>query len=205
MSDIDDQGREGAASSGALKPSEPREDSAGKALRFAIIAVSVCIVSGLATATMMTYVARGFVATQAAPVRANAAAVAATAAVKPAPGRARVANTLTYPADASGHYFIDAAVNGTPVRFMVDTGATFVALSPEDAATAGIASPNLTFSEAMSTANGVTHAARLGQLEVDDVAAMVMDQPMPFSLLGMSFLSRVDGYSIRDGVLTIEW
>jgi aspartyl protease family protein len=205
--------QEGAPSERALKPSEPpHEYSSGKALRFAIIAFSACVVSGLATATIMSYVSRGFVATKAAPLRPNVATATATVPAKPAPSGTRVANTLTYAADGSGHFFVDAAVNGVPVRFLVDTGATFVALSPDDAATAGIASGNLNFNEAMNTANGVAHAARtslrsvrLGQLEIPDVTAVVMDQPMPFSLLGMSFLSRVDGYAIRDGVLTIEW
>jgi aspartyl protease family protein len=208
----DEEEKEGAPSGRALKPSEPRDYNAGKTLRFALIAVGLCVVCGTATATLMNYVARGFVATGAAPVRATTAVAAAVPVPKPAPARSRVANTLTYAADASGHFFVDAAINGTPIRFMVDTGATFVALSPADAAAAGIASQNLSFSEAINTANGVTHVARtslrsvrLGQLEVDDVSAVVLDQPMPFSLLGMSFLSRVDGYSIRDGVLTIEW
>jgi predicted aspartyl protease len=45
----------------------------------------------------------------------------------------------------------------------------------------------------------------LEQLEVREVPAMVMQQAMPVSLLGMSFLNRLNGYSIKDGVLTIEW
>jgi aspartyl protease family protein len=208
----DEDEPEGAPSGRALQPSDRREYNPGKTLRFALIALGIFIACGVVTATLMNYVARGFVATAAAPARANTTVAAVVPAARPAPGRPRVANALTFAADPSGHYFVDAAVNGAPIRFMVDTGATFIALSPQDAAAAGIASQNLSFSEAMSTANGVTHAARislrsvrLGQLEVEDVAAVVMDQPMPFSLLGMSFLSRVDGYSIRDGVLTIEW
>jgi aspartyl protease family protein len=202
--------RAGARSPGARPPSAERDYGGGKALRFAVVALGVCIACGVVTAMLMSYVARGFVATSAVPVRAHAAAAAAPA--KPAPGKPRVANALTYAADGSGHFFVEAAVNGAPIRFLVDTGATFVALSPEDAAAAGISPQGLSFTEATNTANGVAHVARtslrsvrLGQLDVADVAAVVMEQPMPISLLGMSFLSRVDGYSIRDGVLTIEW
>jgi aspartyl protease family protein len=212
MIEADEKELEGGQTLAALEPRKRREYSSGKTLRFAVIVVIGCTVAGIATASLMSYVSRGFVAVNAAPPRAATPVAAAAPAPQAAPARPRVANTLTYVADRNGHYFVDAAVNGAPVRFMVDTGATFVSLSPEDAAAAGIASQNLRFSDAVTTANGVTHVARtslrsvrLGQFEVEDVAAVVMDQPMPFSLLGMSFLSRVDGYSIRDGVLTIEW
>lgn len=124
----------------------------------------------------------------------------------------QVPNALTYRADGSGHFFIDAMVNGVPVRFMVDTGATLVALTPDDALAAGIAHSSLRFSETVDTANGAAKVARtslreirLGQLSVEEVPAVVMERPMPVSLLGMSFLSRLSGYSIRDGVLTINW
>lgn len=127
-------------------------------------------------------------------------------AARPVPDR------LVYRADAHGHFLIDASVNGAPIRFLLDTGASMVALSPEDARAAGIAPGDLRFSEAMNTANGVARAAtvrlrslRLGQFEVTEVPAVVMEQSMPVSLLGMSFLNRLGGYSIRDGVLTIDW
>jgi aspartyl protease family protein len=180
--------------------------SAGKSIRFALVMLGSCVVVSLAVGRLLPELGG--------PPPAPAKVAMTTAAMLPATRAApkTVSNKITYAADASGHYFIDAAVNGVPVRFLVDTGATFVALSPSDAAAAGIAPETLSFSQATNTANGVTHVARtslrsirLGQLEIEDVAAVVMEQPMPISLLGMSFLSRVDGYSIRDGVLTIEW
>jgi aspartyl protease family protein len=191
------------------RPWRHERESSGKTLRFTLMACGLCIVLGLATAMLMNFVGRGLVAVGATPVRANA--MAPRPAVPP-PGNHRVANTLSYVADSSGHFFVDATVNGTPMRFLVDTGATLVALSPDDAAALGLAPRDLRFADAVNTANGVTHAAhttlrsiRLGQLEVPDVSAVVMEQPMSFPLLGMSFLSRVQGYSIHDGVLTIEW
>jgi aspartyl protease family protein len=134
-------------------------------------------------------------------------------AARPAPAVPKpVSNVLQYRADASGHYFIDADVNGATIRFLLDTGASFVTLSQDDARAAGIADALLSFSETMNTANGPARAAaaslrsvRLEQLEVREVPAMVMQQAMPVSLLGMSFLNRLNGYSIKDGVLTIEW
>lgn len=188
----------------------PRPSSAaagGKTLRFALVMFGACVVISLALGKLMPEFSP-------APAPAPAKAGVTAAAVAPSQrGKPKtVGNALTYAADVSGHYYIDASVNGAQIRFLVDTGATLVALSPDDAAAAGISSDSLRFDQETRTANGVTHVARtslrsirLGQLEVNDVSAVVMEQPMPVSLLGMSFLSRVDGYSIRDGILTIEW
>jgi aspartyl protease family protein len=103
-------------------------------------------------------------------------------------------------------------VNGTPVRFLLDTGATLVALSPADARAAGINLTASRFTGRSNTAHGEARVApvtlrqlRLDQLTIDEVPAVVMEDEMPISLLGMSFLNRLGGYSIRDGVLTIEW
>lgn len=120
-------------------------------------------------------------------------------------------NTLAYRADQRGHVTLEAAVNGASTRFLVDTGASFVALTPGDAAAAGIGRSSLSFSAAVSTANGVARAApvklrevRIGQLALSDVQAMVIEN-LNVSLLGQSFLKRLDGYEMRDGVLTITW
>jgi aspartyl protease family protein len=121
-------------------------------------------------------------------------------------------NTLVYRADANGHFVVDASINAAPIHLVVDTGATKVVLTPADARAAGINMAALNYSETVTTANGSAHAApvtlravRLGSLSVDNVPALVMDNALPVSLLGMSFLRRLDGYSIHDGVLTIDW
>lgn len=125
---------------------------------------------------------------------------------KPAPP-----NTLVIAADATGHFFVDAAVNGAPVRFLVDTGASMVALTPADARAAGLAAGSgdtLTINTAHGAASATRaslRSLRLDQLELDDVPAVVMDDALPVSLLGMSFLSRLEGYRIGNGILTIEW
>jgi aspartyl protease family protein len=138
--------------------------------------------------------------------------VARPAAPAPLPAVKRVANSITYRVDRSGHYFVDAAVNGIAVRFLVDTGATSVALAPRDAAAIGLPRSSLRFTGESSTANGTARVApvtlreiRVDQFPMQDVAAVVMEQPMEYSLLGMSYLGRLYGYSIRDGVLTLEW
>ena len=120
-------------------------------------------------------------------------------------------NTLTYPANRAGHVVIDAVVNGAPMRMLVDTGASFVTLTPADARAAGIAASDLVFDRRASTANGVVRMAivtlrevRLGQLSLEDVRAAVIEH-LNVSLLGMSFLDRLQSYQMRDGTLTITW
>ena len=120
-------------------------------------------------------------------------------------------NTLTYRADQRGHVTLEAVVNGAPTRFLVDTGASFVALTPGDGAAAGLGRGSLAFSASVSTANGVARAApvklrevRIGQLALSDVPAIVIEN-LGVSLLGQSFLKRLDAYEMRDGVLTITW
>ncbi|HZS82733.1 MAG TPA: TIGR02281 family clan AA aspartic protease [Stellaceae bacterium] len=141
-----------------------------------------------------------------APAPSSAPASPSTAAV--------VANSMTFRAGPGGHVTLDAAVNGTPVRFLVDTGASLVTLTAEDAAAVGLAGGDLHFSERVATANGTVQMARvklreirLGQLTMEDVDAMVVDAPqrLRMSLLGMSFLKRLEGYEMRDGALTISW
>jgi aspartyl protease family protein len=120
-------------------------------------------------------------------------------------------NTLVYPADGRGHVFLDGAVNGAPVRFLVDTGASLVILTHEDARAAGIARGQLVFDKPVNTANGVARMAgvtlrevRLDQFSIYDVPAAVLEN-LSVSLLGMSFLSRLQSYEMRDGKLTINW
>jgi len=120
-------------------------------------------------------------------------------------------NSLVYRANPQGHVIIDGVVNGAPMRFMLDTGATAVALTARDAAAAGIARYQLDFNKRVETANGVVRVApvqlrevRLGQLSVDDVQAVVVDN-LEISLLGQSFLTRLQSYEMRDGALTITW
>jgi aspartyl protease family protein len=122
------------------------------------------------------------------------------------------ANLLAVKPDAMGQFYVDAAVDGAPVHFLVDTGASFVTLRLADVRAAGISPGSLSFTERSSTANGTVRFApvrlrevRIGQLVIEDVDAAVIDSPLPVSLLGMSFLKRLDGYEIRDGALVLSW
>lgn len=122
-----------------------------------------------------------------------------------------LARTLTYRTDERGHVALTAMVNGTPVRFLVDTGASRVTLTAEDARSAGIDRGGLVFNQRSQTANGLAREApvtlreiRIDKLSVDNVSAAVNDN-LTVSLLGMSFLKRLRSVEMRDGVLTIGW
>ena len=106
------------------------------------------------------------------------------------------AREIVLTAGLGGHFVTQGTINGRLVEFMVDTGATVVSLSQAEADRLGLdwrsGQRVLT-----STANGPvpTHritlsAVRVGEVTVSNVAALVVPAPMPYALLGNSFLSR---------------
>jgi len=142
------------------------------------------------------------------PASAPANAVPLPTILKPGPS----AHTLVYRANPRGQFSFTAAVNGASIRFLVDTGANLVMLTPEDARAAGIDPSALVFNSRAITANGVVRIApvmlreiRIEQLSIDNVAAAVQEQNLKQSLLGMSFLQRLKSFEMREGALTISW
>ena len=121
------------------------------------------------------------------------------------------ANALVYHADPNGHFTIAGSVNGTPIRFLVDTGATLIVLTPSDARAAGIEPRDLVFDKVMYTANGTVPAAvtvlrevRVGRISLDEVRAAIVPKA-PGSVLGMSFLSRLKSFEMQRDRLTLYW
>ena len=105
-------------------------------------------------------------------------------------------NRIVLNAGSGGHFMTAGQINGRAVQFMVDTGATSVAMSAADAERTGIKYKSGQ-PVRMSTANGITQgylvtlsSVRVGDVEVYDVEAVVSPQPMPYMLLGNSFLTR---------------
>jgi aspartyl protease family protein len=150
-------------------------------------------------------------------LRAGAAPQAALqrAAIPPAPTRAALPvrrDEVQIPADAVGQYSIDAEVNGSRLKMMVDTGATLVALSYEDAARAGLFPAPADYKYPVNTANGVAHVARvklndvrINNLVVHDVDAVVGERgALSGSLLGMTFLSRLSKFAVESGSLVLK-
>ena len=130
---------------------------------------------------------------------------------EPQQARGAGPNSLIYRADKRGHVELEGVVNGARVQFLVDTGATVVALTLRDAAAAGIRANDLIYSLRFRTANGIARAApvtlrelRIGQLVIYDVKAIVQENLFG-SLLGQTFLTRLDSYEMRDGVLTLNY
>jgi len=115
-------------------------------------------------------------------------------------------------ANQGGHFITSADINGTSILVLVDTGATVVALSYEDARDAGLRPGNLDFNVPVSTANGIARAARvkidrisIDGLRVEDVDGLVLPEgALRGTLLGMSFLGRLDSFRVEDGILYLK-
>jgi clan AA aspartic protease (TIGR02281 family) len=119
--------------------------------------------------------------------------------------------SLVYLANKDGDFVLNLNVNGTPTKFLLDTGATTVALSLADALAAGMNRDELVFEARAETANGVARAApvklheiRLGGFSVRDLPAVVIEG-LDVSLLGMSLLRRFQSFEMRSDKVTITW
>jgi aspartyl protease family protein len=111
--------------------------------------------------------------------------------------------SVTLQADGRGHFVADGQINGGTVRMMVDTGATLIALPASDAIRLGIDYKKGQMGH-VNTANGVAPAyviklntVRIGDIELNQVDALVQESGLPFILLGNSFLNRTE--MRRDG------
>jgi aspartyl protease family protein len=114
-------------------------------------------------------------------------------------------------AGADGHFRVQTEVNGVPIRMIVDTGASDVALARKDARAAGIDVDALTYDRPYVTANGVAYAAavtldsvRIGGIELRNVQASVGNEGMSVSLLGMSFLNRLSAVEMSPSRLVLR-
>ena len=120
--------------------------------------------------------------------------------------------TLVVPQSDDGAYVVDGLVNGQRVRFTVDTGSTDTVLSPDDARRLGVAVDKLDYAYKAETANGTGYGAvfaakslEIGSIRLRDVPLMVNKTPMSQSLLGMSFLKRLDAFEFRGRTLVLKW
>jgi aspartyl protease family protein len=140
----------------------------------------------------------------------NAGPPAAAAATAPQP--TYDSSSVVVPRDARGQFVVDARVDGRRLQFMLDTGASLVALKARDAAMLGIHPGARDFTVEVKTANGVTRAARveLGLVEVSglnvrNVTALVSpDEALSENLLGLSFLSRLRRFEYSNGRMVLE-
>lgn len=125
------------------------------------------------------------------------------------PGAGRIVELR---AGSYGHFHANAEINGRPVGVLVDTGASMVALTYEDARAAGLFVRDSDFTHRVSTANGMARVApvtldrvSIGDITVRDVPGAVMEAgKLGTTLLGMSFLSRLQRVDMRSGMLVLQ-
>ncbi len=105
--------------------------------------------------------------------------------------------SITVPRSSDGHFYLTLRLDGVPVRFVVDTGASAVVLSRQDARRIGLDPDRLIYAGRASTANGevATALARVGTVELEnltdhDMRVQVNGGEMEGSLLGMDYLRR---------------
>ena len=117
--------------------------------------------------------------------------------------------SVTFYAGDNGHFMMDSLVNGRNIHFLLDTGASRVTLSADDAKSLGIDLDTLRFDIAVNTAKGVNFVAyfrldsiQIGNIVVKDVDAYVSKEGLSGSLLGMSFLNKLSRYQIDKNKIT---
>jgi aspartyl protease family protein len=120
--------------------------------------------------------------------------------------------SLSIPRDARGHFQTDGRIDGQRIDFMVDTGASVIALNEKSAARFGLRPTPADYKTTVNTANGTIKAAQtrlamvdIGGLIVRDVDAMVLpDQALSENLLGLSFLSKLKRFEYANGKMLLE-
>ena len=136
------------------------------------------------------------------------AARAVAASIAPSAGP----RTVTISKDERGHFAVEGEVDGRRVGFMVDTGASVIALTERDAGRLGYHPAYRDYRIAIRTANGTVRGApiNLGMGEVGGVivrnvdAIVLPDEALSENLLGLSFLSRLRRFEYREGRLVLE-
>jgi aspartyl protease family protein len=142
------------------------------------------------------------------PAQASTSARKAAAVEPPAPS----GRTLSIPSDSRGHFQTEGRIDGQRIGFMVDTGASVIALNETSAARFGLRPSRGDYNATVTTANGTIKAARtrlamveLGGLIVRDVEAMVLpDEALSENLLGLSFLSKLKRFEYANGKMVLE-
>lgn len=176
-----------------------------------IISCTVLAVSGL------PYYAQdisAFLSTDAGLEEATATPVAAP--VQPVPAKplahyATGVRAASIPLSSDGHFTADFHINGRYVRGLIDTGATYVAINRTTARNLGLPLSNSDFKHQVRTANGMTSAAlvtieriEVGSVSVGGVEAFVLDdEALSSTLIGMSFMSKLQSYRVTNNKLEL--
>ncbi len=143
------------------------------------------------------------------PQTRNLATVTATTS---APTKNQWGREVRIAASRDHQFYVDAEVNRRRAKFLVDTGASYVALRDSDAREAGIYTSHTDYTYPVRTANGETNAAfvtldeiEINGIRVEGVKAFILpDNQLAINLLGMSFLSRIESVEARAGELVLR-
>jgi aspartyl protease family protein len=127
-------------------------------------------------------------------------------------GRQGYGGIVELQARRDGHYYADAELNGSSIKVMVDTGASSVALTYEDAQRAGISVAEHEFTGRTQTANGegryapvIINSVTIGSITVHNVQGVVLQRgKLAVTLLGMSFLGKLTRAEMSNGRLMLE-
>lgn len=172
--------------------------------RLAAIAAAGAL-SAAATAQVVISLARGH---SAPPESAARVEVAQAESGDATPASGQDAQVMKGP---DGHFWAEASVSGHEVRFLVDTGASAVALTPTDAERLGMDPASLDYAYTVTTASGQAKAARVqlasvavAGAEVDNVDAFVIQNGLEHSLLGMSYLGRLNRFEATQTSLILR-
>jgi len=121
-------------------------------------------------------------------------------------------HTMVLTAESGGGFFVTGEVNGLPVRFLVDTGASDIVLSPADAKRLDVDVSSLQFTREYETANGagrgapyVAESLAVGPVKLEQVPMSINQAPMDTSLLGMTFLKQFDSFQVQGRKLILKW
>jgi aspartyl protease family protein len=169
--------------------------------------IPIVIVSLVACALVPRYAAQMM-----SPPSTTVAVAAAHPAAAAAPSSATSSRSVVIAPSRGGHFRVEGRVDGRRIDFMVDTGASVIALKPEDAAMLGIHPVPSDYVAMVKTANGAIRVApveldtvEIEDLEVHNVAAIVLPAGVaPENLLGLSFLRRLRRFEYADGKLVLE-
>jgi aspartyl protease family protein len=175
------------------------------------------VIAAVCTAVSIAYFSEIKAATQsllgvAEPTAARIAVAERDGQASPQSGPVAVGRMVELKAGAYGHFHARAEINGQPVSVMVDTGASIVALTFEDARAVGLYVRDSDFTHRVNTANGLARIApvtidrlSVGDIIVRDVSGAVMERgKLGTTLLGMSFLNRLQRVDMRNGMLVLH-